>query len=350
MNYKIEDINFDEISPREFENLCYDLVVQYNFKNLVWREGGADSGRDIEAVYTFSNSVNDFKTKWFFECKRYAKGVPPDELTSKIAWADAERPKYLVFFISSYLSNPSRDWLAKIQEQRDYQILVIEGEDLKNRIVKYPDIVERYFSHNKHENLFKSIKDFKAKFNIDPSYEILKEIIANIDLSKLDDEDFGFLLLSFYNQYMIFESRNEKIGDFDSNIVNKVLGYLKATITNENLESFDKYKDDFDDLSGTGFIDEIFNMYSDYYDEEIKRYDFQYYILHLNSKKSQEHWKIGYYAFIIFEDIAIELFKETETEIRIIKDFSPSKITLMSVHANRFEVDDYEKYLEKAFV
>lgn len=84
MKYKIEDINFDEISPREFENLCYDLIVQYNFSNLIWREGGADSGRDIEAFFTFTNSISDFKTKWFFECKRYAKGVPLMNLLQKL--------------------------------------------------------------------------------------------------------------------------------------------------------------------------------------------------------------------------------------------------------------------------
>lgn len=348
MKYKIEDINFDEISPREFENLCYDLIVQYNFSNLVWREGGADSGRDIEAFFTFTNSISDFKTKWFFECKRYAKGVPPDELTSKIAWADAERPKYLVFFISSYLTNPARTWLEKIQEQKDYQIIIIEGEELKNRIVKYPDLVERYFSQNKHKNLFKSIKDFKAKFNINPSYEILKEIIENIDFSKLDNNDFGFLLFSFYDQYLIFESRNDTIGDFDDTIINKLLSYIKANVSNEKLESFETYKHDFDDLAGTGFIDEMFYLYEDDYEEDLKYYNFQFYHLHLNPSKSQDNWKIGLYAFIIFEDIVIELFNENNTEIRIIKDFSSKKIELMLANRPKITVKDFELYLKVA--
>jgi hypothetical protein len=43
MKYTKDDIQFKQISPRGFENLCYDLLVKYNFHNLIWREGGADN-------------------------------------------------------------------------------------------------------------------------------------------------------------------------------------------------------------------------------------------------------------------------------------------------------------------
>ena len=145
MKYKIEDINFENITSREFENLCYDLLVKYNFHELIWREGGADSGRDIEAKISIETMLNIKDSKWFFECKHYTSGgVPPDELNSKIAWADAEQPDYLVLFISSYLTNGARAWLEKIIPQKHYIITIIEGEDLKNRLIKYPELIERY--------------------------------------------------------------------------------------------------------------------------------------------------------------------------------------------------------------
>lgn len=62
MKYVKEDIQFDQISPRGFENLCYDLLVKYNFHGLIWREGGGDNGRDIEASFTFNNTIKTKET------------------------------------------------------------------------------------------------------------------------------------------------------------------------------------------------------------------------------------------------------------------------------------------------
>lgn len=136
MKYKIEDINFESITPHEFENLCYDLLVKYNFHALIWREGGADNGRDIEGSFSFSTMLRTKETKWFIECKHYKNnGVPPNELNSKIAWADAEQPDFLVFIVSSYLTNGARTWLEKMIPQKQYDISIIEGEDLKHRLV-----------------------------------------------------------------------------------------------------------------------------------------------------------------------------------------------------------------------
>ena len=185
MKYRIEEIKYNDISPTEFENLTYDLLTSYNFQNIVWRKGGADSGRDIEAQLYFSNAIKKVKTKWFFECKHYLKGVPPEDLNSKIAWADAENPDFLVFIISSYLTNNARTWLEKIKVQKIYNIIVIEGDELKERIIQYPDLVERYFALNRHEKLLKNAKENKNKFNICPSFELMNLPAASCEVSCL---------------------------------------------------------------------------------------------------------------------------------------------------------------------
>lgn len=347
MKYTLEEILFDDITPREFENLCYDLLVKYNFQNLIWREGGADSGRDIEATLNFNNSIKNSDTKWFFECKRYTSGgVPPDDLSSKLTWADAEQPDFLVFFISSYLTNGSRVWLDKIKTQKHYKILVIEGEDLKNRLIKYPELIERYFSLNRYDQLFKDIKNFKTKFNIKPSFEFLREIINNVDLSKLSSEEVGFILINFYSQFDIFEARNDYYGDFDNTMIFPLLDYLKENIENTELKSFSEFQDNNDPLGGTGIFDEMYWFEHPKDISEMKNYNFQHYDLHLNHKLDSEKWKIGEYLLIIYEDVAFELFKTKETEIRIIKDFSPEKIEDISYKFSDNMVEDYKKYID----
>lgn len=348
MKYTKDDIQFEQISPRGFENLCYDLLIKYNFHNLIWREGGADNGRDVEASFTFNNTIKNKETKWFFECKHYTSGgVPPEHLNSKIAWADAELPNSIVIFVSSYLTNNARTWLEKISPQKQYEIICIEGEELKERLLNYPDLIERYFSLNRYEQMLKDIKDYKNKFNINPSFEILKEIIENIDLTKLDNEDIGFILLNFFGQHHFFETRNDFYGDFDNKIINRVLEHLKCTITNESLSSFEEYKGNYDELCGAGILDEMYWLDDEDNIHEMKNYDFQVYDLHLNHKEAQENWKIGLYLFIIYDTVAFELFKVDKTEIRIIKDFNPKKIGTMSLSLREDIEKDYDKYLKQ---
>lgn len=342
MKYTKDDIDWRKITPKAFENLCYDLLVNYNFNNLIWRQGGADNGRDIEGNYLFKNSIKDIKTKWFFECKHYtSNGVSPDELNAKIAWADAEKPDYLVILVSSYITTNARTWLEKLSLSKQYHIIVIEGEELKDRLVKYPDLIERYFALDRYDKLFKEMKDLQLKFKISPSFEVLREIINNIDFSKLDIEDISFLLLNFYGQYTFFDGNEYDY--FDDTIIFKFLDFLKDSITHSKLSSFSKYKDNYDALGGDGMFEEIF-----YNSEDMKFnkfYNFQSYTFHLNYKKEREYWSIGEYLFIIYKDVAFELFKDEITEIRIIQNFVPESLLSLSIKLPKSIVEEYNNYV-----
>lgn len=346
MKYTKEDVTFNFLSPQSFENLCYDLLVKYNFHNLIWRKGGADNGRDIEANYTFRNMIKTKETKWFFECKHYTSGgVPPEHLYSKIAWADAELPNYLVIFISSYLSNGARTWLEKISKQKAYDIICIEGEHLKERLLNHSDLVERYFSLNRYDKMLKDIKDYKIKYDINPSFEILKEIIENISIKSLDVEDFGFILLSFFSQYRYFEARNEHYGDFNDEIINRLLVHLKETNINEEaLNSFLDYGENYDELNGYGILDEFWVDDANSHNES--KYKFQHFNFHLNSNLSQEKWKIGYYLFIIYEHSLFEIFMVERVEIRIIRNFCIKKISLITPHLHPTQINRLKSELE----
>lgn len=350
MKYNKEDIKFEEISPQEFENLCYDLLVKYNFHNLVWRQGGADSGRDIEGCNNFTNPILNKEIKWFFECKRYTKGISPEELQSKIAWADAEQPQFLTFFITSYLTKDARTWLDKIHTQKSYEIVLIEGEEIKERLLNYPDIIERYFSLNRYEKMLKDIKDYQIKFNIFPSIEILQEIITNIDLEKLDLEDYSFILIGFYNQYEKNAILGKYWGEFDKQSINRVLDYLATIIINESLSSFESYKNKYDILGDSGLFNEMKWYKSEFKEESIDKCDFALYHLHLNYNEARENWKIGIYLLIIHQKVAFEIFKVEKSEIRIIRNFNPDKINDISIFAdsekNNISVDEYKKYLK----
>lgn len=292
MIYNQDDIDFSKLTPKDFENLCYELVVGDGFQNVKWNQGGADGGRDIEGTLPFSSPYTNLaSTNWFFECKLYTDGVPPQELTSKIAWADAKQPDFLVIFTSSYITKGAREWLGDIQEQKRYKIIIIEGVELKDRLVKNQHLIARYFSADKYMELYKDVLRHRSIYKLTPSMEMINDIISNVDPERFELSDIEFLLSSIYRNYDSFrneggEWRNWKMlyGELPS----KLLPRLTKVSTQTDLTPFFK---DFDFLAGCGFQDEAES-------ETENEMDFQDYVIHMNVS-DKDKWRTGYYILII---------------------------------------------------
>lgn len=341
MIYTANDINLASLTPKEFERLCYELLLKYGFNELTWRQGGADSGRDIEGWLFFSNHITQKKTKWFFECKHYISGgVPPADLTSKIAWADAEQPDFLIFFISSYLTKDARLWLDKIRQQRKYDIIVIEGEELKIRMAKFDDLVEQFFSSTTIEQLFIDVKKHWLQYQIEPSYEAIREIVDKINPDKFTLNDLGFIFFSFYRNYIPFEKRDAYYGDFTEQILEPLYDRL-FSLSSDKLELFEPYRSNFDVLRGSGILDEIENIEWDI--EPNLTYSFQYYELHLNYKSESKTWARGCYLFLktSYEE-AVELFMldgaDFPTASRVYNEYSPEVLSHLAIDLSKEEI------------
>ena len=52
----------------KFEQLCRDLIVAMEYSDVIWRQGGGDSGRDIEATLKrkHPDGITHSIEKWFF--------------------------------------------------------------------------------------------------------------------------------------------------------------------------------------------------------------------------------------------------------------------------------------------
>ncbi|MCQ6957610.1 hypothetical protein NPE20_06570 [Mucilaginibacter sp. JC4] len=48
MAYQEEDIDFDRLDWKQFEELCYDLLVRFRFHTMAWSQGRADHSRDMK--------------------------------------------------------------------------------------------------------------------------------------------------------------------------------------------------------------------------------------------------------------------------------------------------------------
>lgn len=131
--------DFDHLSSTEFEELCFELLHEMGFLNIDWRKGTpadsspSDQGRDIQCEKTVTDVDGQvFTEKWFVDCKHYkTAAVPPDALSGTLAWADAERPQVVLFICSGWLSNPSKENLAKQGSFRSYRIKYWERKKIE---------------------------------------------------------------------------------------------------------------------------------------------------------------------------------------------------------------------------
>jgi energy-coupling factor transporter ATP-binding protein EcfA2 len=139
-------LNWEKITPLEFENLCYDLLYALGFRNLDRRGGTSDRGQDIEAIWEIKDPSGDvYLQKWFVECKFYKLGLSIREIYDEIQWADAERPDVLLIITNSHLTAQAKDWLEKLREEKVYTIQIWENEKIEKLLLKHPSILEKYF-------------------------------------------------------------------------------------------------------------------------------------------------------------------------------------------------------------
>jgi hypothetical protein len=161
-------VNFDGLSPTDFEEFCFDLLEASGFQNVEWRKGTplpsspADRGRDIEAEQERVDvDGHRYSERWFVDCKHYTRGVPPDPLSSSLAWAAAERPATMLFIASGYLTNPAKDYLADYERNNrpSFRIHVWELPQLRKLLVDRLDVA---FRHNVGTPLIRRISDVLA--------------------------------------------------------------------------------------------------------------------------------------------------------------------------------------------
>jgi hypothetical protein len=347
MIYNVNDVNFPQLGPIEFERLCFDLLLKLGYRQLTWRQGGADNGRDIEGSLSMETPLGQENRRYFFECKHYTGGVPPEQLNAKIAWADAERPDYLVLLISSYLTNNARTWLEQIRQQKSYQIRVIEGPELKNLLIRFPALIEEHFATDRYERLLLDAKRHRQTYNITPSYELLYALASHIDPARLTLNDLGFLFMSLYKDYEYHYERNDYYGDFDPKVFAPFYPLLRELATVTTITLFEPYHDNYSYLSGSGFWDDM-ERWDPGFEGESEA-DYQYNALHLNNRGPNDRWAVGHYLFFrIASGEAFEIFSiddsEFSTGVRFYETVSPATIDDLCLAPSS---EDFRQVLKK---
>ena len=137
-----------KLSPKIFEHLCYQLVrAMPGFENVDLRDGSYDRGRDIDAAYRGKapDGITEITEKWRFECKKYSRGIPFDDISGKIKQADLNRIDKIVIMSNMHLTPDCKDEIAKIRDTLNCKVLDWTGVHFQDILFQYPDICKEFF-------------------------------------------------------------------------------------------------------------------------------------------------------------------------------------------------------------
>lgn len=152
-DFTLGSLDFEALSPTDFEEFCFDLLAESGFSNVDWRKwtplaaSPSDRGRDIVARRSMRDvDGHEYEERWFVDCKHYKRGVPPEALQGAIAWASAERPSALLFIASGYLTNGAKDWIADYQRSNNppFRIRIWEKPQLLRLVEQNLDLAFKH--------------------------------------------------------------------------------------------------------------------------------------------------------------------------------------------------------------
>ncbi len=173
------------LSPRDFENLAFDLVASSGMQNLRWLTPGSDGGRDLEGdVWSIDFAGDSRLQRWYIECKRYQSAIDWPTVYGKLAYADSHGAHYLLFITTSSLSPQCLDEVSRRNIRgAEPHIRCWAGHDLVSRLSLNPKISLKYALTDITKAVHKSFFDLSLELA-----KITQAAYASHKLSSISEE------------------------------------------------------------------------------------------------------------------------------------------------------------------
>lgn len=207
-------LNWSELSPSDFEKLCFRLISMEGFQNVKLYGGSGDRARDIVAEYFVNTGASTEVFKFIIQCKRFTarKSVGVTDMASLKNWMDSNHEFQRGLIIASADASPNtRDWLDGINKGNKYRIEIWDGVELEKRLDKHPSLISEYFGSGSKflQKLSpKKLEDYRNRMSnktISEQVRIIKDetgcyirgLIVNNELVAVTYVDFGYDIKDF---------------------------------------------------------------------------------------------------------------------------------------------------------
>lgn len=197
MNFQDDDIDYKKLHWKRFEELCFDMLLKYQYHSLNWHQGGSDGGRDIEAKYNTMHPVTGpYEEKWFIECKHHTKGLGVAVISDKLELARVKQIDHFFLITTTYLTKDTKDWLEDRRAGLNFKVHILEGKNLKKKLLLFPELVSQYFADDTTKLVRELLKHW-LMHDILPTIETLEKLWNEVQPEKLSAEELVFLLFAF---------------------------------------------------------------------------------------------------------------------------------------------------------
>lgn len=134
------------LSPTQFENLIFDLVMLKGLKNAIWRTPGVDGGRDIEGNIISTDFSDAIKIEhWYIECKKYNSTIDWPTIYNKYAYAINHNVEYLLIVTTGVLSPRCKEEVTIYQNKNKMPIIRYwDGTLLPSIIERFPVVLVKF--------------------------------------------------------------------------------------------------------------------------------------------------------------------------------------------------------------
>lgn len=134
-----------KLTPTQFENLVFDLMVARGMVNVAWRTPGADGGRDIEGSVAIADFTGYQSTqRWFVECKRYKGSVNWPTIYEKTSYAHLKADVLLMCTTSSFTPAAITEVDRWNESRQPVMIRLWPGHELELQLSQHPDLLIKY--------------------------------------------------------------------------------------------------------------------------------------------------------------------------------------------------------------
>ena len=136
-----------DLSPENFEKLCYDILQNNQFQNLNPRGKGGDGGRDIEGELIQKIAKETITQKFWFQCKRYNNKTPLNyrAFAPEVQKAQNANVDRYVVMSNKDMTSDAKDEIKKWNVSNKCQISDWTGTIFIDILWGCPNVCKTYF-------------------------------------------------------------------------------------------------------------------------------------------------------------------------------------------------------------
>lgn len=142
-------IDFSKLSPKQFEDLTYDLIHCIGFTNILRNLKISENEIDIIAQFPYTDPFGSKELEtWIIESRLYINARVDIKLINRlqgILMSNKEYSKGLVI-TNGYITSAALRFIKDVRENSRLYIKTIDGNELKRLLFKNEQLIQKYFS------------------------------------------------------------------------------------------------------------------------------------------------------------------------------------------------------------